>query len=166
MRRLRSNTRSGGEAARHSTSLRVARGGAALVEGSIVLTVFLTIIFVLFDLGLAVMRENTLAETARRLAREASLRGEKAAVDRIPWGPGSRLETADDVTDLANTARSRLMMMEPGSVQIDVTWPDGGNRPGDRVTVILTYQHQTTLPFLFGSQPLELRGESTMRIER
>ena len=141
------------------------RRGAALVEGAIVLTVFLTIIFAMFDLGLAVMRENTLAEAARRLAREASLRGEKAAADRPLWGPASRIETADAPTDLASTARSKLLMVDPADVQIEVTWPDGRNRSGDRVTVVLTYQHHTTLPFLFGSEPLELRGESTMRIE-
>jgi hypothetical protein len=143
-----------------------ARSGAALVEGAIVLTMFLTIIFALFDLGLAVMRENTLAEAARRLAREASLRGEKAAVDRTLWGPTPRLETADAATELASTARSKLLTVDPADVQIEVSWPDGRNRSGDRVTVVLTYQHHTTLPFLFGSQPLELRGESTMRIER
>ena len=142
------------------------RSGAALVEGAIVLTVFLTIIFALFDLGLAVMRENTLAEGARRLAREASLRGEKAAVDRTDWGPIRRIESADDNTELATAARSKLLMVDPGAVQIDVIWPDGRNRPGDRVTVVLTYEHHTTLPFLFGSEPLQLRGESTMRIER
>jgi hypothetical protein len=112
------------------------------------------------------MRENTLAEGARRLARQASLRGEKSAIDHAEWGPVRRIESADDSTELATAARSKLLMVDPGAVQIDVIWPDGRNRPGDRVTVVLTYEHHTTLPFLFGSEPLELRGESTMRIER
>jgi hypothetical protein len=149
-----------------TTSFGQARRGAALVEGAIVLTVFLTIIFALFDLGLAVMRENTLAEAARRLAREASLRGEKAALDRPLWGPAPRVEAADAATEVANTARSKLLMVDPADVQVEISWPDGRNRSGDRVTVVLTYEHHTTLPFLFGSEPLELRGESTMRIER
>lgn len=142
------------------------RVGAALVEGAIVLTVFLTIIFAMFDMGLAVMRQNTLAEAARRLAREASLHGEKAAVDRTLWGPARRFESADAATEVATVARSKLLVVRPADVQIEMIWPDGYARPGDRVTVVLTYQHKTTLPFLFGSQPLELRGESTMRIER
>ena len=49
------------------------RPGAALLEGTIVLAVFLTIIFAMFDIGLAVMRQNSLAEAARRLARTAIL---------------------------------------------------------------------------------------------
>lgn len=142
------------------------RRGAALVEGAIVLTAFLTMIFAMFDLGLAVMRRNTLAEAARLTAREASLRGEGAAADRTPWGPSGRTEMADDASELAATARSRLVVLDPARVLIDVAWPDGRNRSGDRVTVVLSYQHHTILPFLFGSQPLELRGESTMRIER
>ena len=98
--------------------------GAALVEGAIVLTVF----FALFDLGLAVMRVNTLAESARRFARQASLRGEKAAIDHDDWGPTRHIESADGHTELATSARSRLLMVDPGAAQIDVTWPDGRNR--------------------------------------
>lgn len=141
------------------------RRGVALVESSIVLTVFLVIIFAMFDLGLAVMRENTLAEAARRLAREAAIHGEKASPDRATWGPARHTATAAAGSEIAGAIRGSLVTLDPASVQIDITWPDADNRIGDRVTVVLTYQHHTTLPFLFGSGPLELRGESTMRIE-
>ena len=141
------------------------RHGVALVESSIVLTVFLVIIFAMFDLGLAVMRENTLAEAARRLARAAAVHGEKAAPERSTWGPARHTATAAVDSEIAATIRGSLVTLDPASVQIDITWPDGENRVGDRVTVAVTYQHHTTLPFLFGSGPLELCGESTMRIE-
>lgn len=138
--------------------------GAALLEGTIVLLVFLAIVFAMFDLGVAVMRENTLAEAARRLAREAIVHGDLAPPERSSWGPGRYLGNAADNTEIADAVRPALVTLEPRNVAIDVAWPDGDNRTGDRITVVLEYSHRTILPGILGSS-LGLRGEATMRIE-
>jgi hypothetical protein len=135
------------------------------VEGTIVLGVFLTAVFAMFDLGLAVMRENALAEAARRLARAAIVHGELAAPEFSPWGPAPYTGNASDDSEIADAIRPALVTLNPAGVTIDVNWPDGGNRTGDRVVVRLQYRHHTILPRLFGSGPLLLRGESTMRVE-
>lgn len=144
---------------------RCARSGAALLEGTIVLTVFLLIIFAMFDLGLAVMRQNSLAESARRLARTAIVHGDLATPEYTSWGPLQYSGNADDNHEIANSVRTGLITMNPADVAIEVTWPDGDNRSGDRVIVSIEYPHRTILPSLFGGSSLNLRAESTMRVE-
>lgn len=144
---------------------RCARLGAALLEGTIVLAVFLTIIFAMFDLGLAVMRQNSLAEAARRLARAAIVHGDLAPPEHSAWGPVRYTATAADNHEIADAVRAGLVTMSAADVMIDVTWPDGDNRTGDRVVVAVEYPHRTILPSLFGGSSLELRAESTMHIE-
>jgi len=142
-----------------------ARTGVALLEGTIVLAVFLTIIFAMFDLGLAVMRQNSLAEAARRLARTAIVHGDLAPPEHAAWGPLPYSGTADDDHEIADAVRAGLVTMNPAEVSISVMWPDGDNRTSDRVIVAVEYAHRTILPSLLGGTSLELRAESTMRIE-
>jgi hypothetical protein len=141
------------------------RCGAALVEGTIVLSVFLVIIFATCDLGLAVLRQNALAEAARRLARAAIVRGEDSEPELNEWGPSTYSNPAAHSSEIGATVRPGLISMPPASVQVQVTWPDGNNATGQRVTARLSYDHDPILPFLFGGGSLALHGESTMRIE-
>ncbi len=141
------------------------RRGAALVEGTLVLGVFLVIIFAICDLGLAVLRQNALAAAARRLARSAIVHGDSAGPQLSEWGPATYVDTAAHASEPAAAVRPVLVTLNPANVSINVTWPDGGNRTGQRVTAVVTCQHAPILPFLFGSGPLQLRGDSTMRIE-
>jgi hypothetical protein len=67
---------------------------------------------------------------------------------------------------IAASVRPALVTMRPSSVQVRLTWPDGDNESGQRVTARVSYDHQPIMPFLFGGGPLALYGESTMRIER
>jgi hypothetical protein len=127
--------------------------------------VFLTIIFAMFDLGLAVMRQNSLAEAARRLARTAIVHGDLAPPEHTAWGPNQYTGTADEDHEIADAVRAGLVTMNPAEVTIAVSWPDGDNRSGDRVIVAVEYPHRTILPSLFGSSALNLRAESTMRVE-
>jgi Flp pilus assembly protein TadG len=142
-----------------------ARHGAAVLEGVIVLAVFLTMVFALFDLGLAVLRQNALAEGARRLAREAIVHGKLAEPQRTSWGPTQFSATAAANSDVARAIRPALVTLNPADVQVQVTWPDGDHRSGDRVSVVVRYAHRTILPRVFGSSTLQLHAESTMRIE-
>ena len=141
------------------------RCGAALVEGTIVLAVFLTIVFALFDLGLAVMRENSLAEAARRLARAAIVHGDLAEPEQNSWGPARYSGTAADDTEYAEAIQLALVTIDPADVEIEITWPDNDNQTGDRVTVAVRYDHHTILPRVLGASTMELVGRSTMRIE-
>jgi Flp pilus assembly protein TadG len=141
------------------------RRGAALVEGTLVLGVFLVIIFATCDLGLAVLRQNALAEAARRLARAAIVHGADAEPQLSVWGSSAYANNAAHDSEVGATVRPALISMRPASVQVRLTWPDAGNRTGQRVTARVSYDHDPILPYLFGGGPLALHGESTMRIE-
>ncbi|MFO1092919.1 MAG: TadE family protein [Planctomycetaceae bacterium] len=144
---------------------RATRYGAAVLEGVIVLTVFLTMVFALFDLGLAALRQNALAEGARRLAREAIVHGDLAGPQRTSWGPAQFTGTAADASEIGRAIRPALVTLNPADVQVQITWPDNDNSSGDRVSIRVACAHRTILPRLFGSSTLQLRAESTMRID-
>lgn len=150
---------------RRSTAAAIDRRGAALVEAAIILGVFLVLLLGSLDLMLIVLRDNTLSQAARRLARAAIVRGERADGFAGAWGPESYSGTAGDDTAQAETIRDILVAVEPADVQIQISWPDGGNATGDRVRVTVSMQHHSTVASLFDVEPYRLTSTSTMWIE-
>lgn len=139
------------------------RSGVAAVEAALVLPVCLIGLIALLDLALAVAQYNSLAECARRGARTAIVRGSQSSVVS-PIGPSAWSGTADEAHPLTDEFRSLLVSMSPGDVQVTVEWPDGDNRPGDRVSVSLSFEHTSLVTTLFGSDPWQLTAASMMRI--
>jgi len=140
------------------------RRGVATVEGAIVLSLLLMILFVILDLGLAVFRYNTLAEDCRNLARSVILHGADAPASAGTWGPADFVGTAADVSPIAQGADLTLATMPAADVNIRVVWLDGDNQPGDRVRVEVAYQHQSVGASLVGYGTIDLAGVSIMRI--
>ncbi len=137
------------------------RRGAAAVEAAFVLSVLLVLLFGLLDLGLAVLRYNSLSECARRAARQAIVLGERSAA---PLGPAEWSGGVDSPHPLTDAVRPLLLTMRPQSVRLRAAWPDGDDRVGDRVYVELRFDHRPLLPRLFGVGPWELAATSTMWI--
>jgi Flp pilus assembly protein TadG len=146
-----------------SRSRQKLRAGVTTVETAIVLSALFLVLFVILDLGVAALRYNVLAAAARRLAREAIVRGENSPPERAAWGPAAYSGTAADDSDIARAAAPWLPTMRGADVAIEVTWPDGEHQEGDLVRVRLTYLHNAVVPFA-PSQALTLRTECTMRI--
>jgi hypothetical protein len=140
------------------------RRGAAIVEGAFVLSVLLTVLFGMFDVGLAVLRQNTLAEAVRVLARSAIVHGALANSQVGAWGAGTISTTAADASPAASVVKPLLVTMNPSAVSLSLQWLDGDNQPGHRVVAKLSYQHQPMIPFILGSAPINLSATSTMRI--
>jgi Flp pilus assembly protein TadG len=141
---------------------RPGRRGAALVEGAFVLSVLVIVLFSLFDMTLFVIRENSLGEGARRLARAACTRGSKSVPLQTAWGPATVSTTASTQTEQTNLARPVLVAMDARRVSVRLEWPDGRNDSGSRVRVTLSYLHQPIVPFLTGTRTIE--GVETLRI--
>lgn len=139
------------------------RTGVTTVETAMVLSTLFLVLFVILDLGVATLRYNLLAAAARRLAREAIVHGDEAPPEQTAWGPTAYSGTAADDSDIARAAAPWLATMRSSSVAIEMAWPDGDHREGDRVRVRLTYLHNAIVPFV-PSQSLDLRTECTMRI--
>lgn len=140
------------------------RSGVTLVENAIVLSMLAMTIFCMLDLGLAVLRYNTLSEAARRLAREASLHGELAAPERPIWGTETHEGNAADDSEFAEVIATKLVTIDPADVAMQIDWIDGGNAVGDRVRVRLIYLHNTMIPLFLGGGIWELSATSIMRI--
>jgi Flp pilus assembly protein TadG len=134
-----------------------------MVEATIVLAALLMILFAMLDLCLAAARSNALSECVRRAGRLAIISGEKSPTSK-KLGPTSWTGTAADNHAIANAIRPLLLSMKPSSVQVTVTWPDGGNRLGQRVYVTLNYQQRPLTPVVFGTTPWQLTASSTMRV--
>ena len=141
-----------------------ARRGATIVESAFVLGVLLMVLFGMFDVGLAAMRQNTLTEAARLLARSAIVHGALASTQSGVWGAGTISATGADASPPASVVRPLLPTMNPSAVSLTLRWLDGDNQPGHRVVATLSYQHQPMVPFILGSGPINLSATSTMRI--
>lgn len=139
------------------------RRGAAIVEGAIVIGIFLMMLLGMLDLGLAVLQKNVLTEAARRVAREAMMHGSMAPPEDTSWGPTTYSGWAGDTTEIAAVIQSALVTIDPQQTSIQVDWPDGGNRPGQRVRVSVGYQHDSLFPFVYGDH-LHLSSQCVMRI--
>jgi Flp pilus assembly protein TadG len=143
---------------------RLARRGAAVIEGVVLLSVLLLLLFELFDFGLATVQYNTLSSVARCLARAATVHGNAASPQDGTWGPAEYRGNAGDNSQVANLAAPLLATMPPSSVAIDMQWPSGTNSTNDTVQVTLNYSHTPLLPFLVGTGALNLQAQSTMSI--
>jgi Flp pilus assembly protein TadG len=168
---------------RRSASSRKRRG-TALVEAAIVTSVFVTLIFGMIDLGIALFHQHVTSEAARQGARQAIIHGYRAASGTTmnAWGPtppylpalaghslyaGSTRATvpaSDPADELAATIAPYLVGLDPSSVTITIQWPDGNNDIGNRVTVSVRTSYQRPVAFLFGDRPIVIGGSSTMTI--
>jgi Flp pilus assembly protein TadG len=160
------------------------RRGAALVEAAIMLTLFMTLVFGMLDLGIALFRKHVVSEAARQGARNAIVHGYLAPNSSTSnaWGPTpsyypaltarslysrstSYTVQADDVSDdLANALRPYLVGLDPSTVTIQIQWPDGDNAQGNRVTVSVNVPHHHLIPFVFGDNTIILGASSTMTV--
>ena len=124
------------------------RHGAVILEFAIVAPVVLLLLIGSLDLGLAVYAYNTLAEGARAGTRYAAVNG---------TGGGA---TASDVADIVLDA---MPGVKAQNLKVQVSWPDGNNLPGSRVTVVVTYSYRPVARLL-GLDTLEFSSSSTMTI--
>lgn len=139
------------------------RSGAVAVEGAIVLSVFLVVLMTMLDVSLAAARYNALSECVRRAGRMAIVRGERSPASR-QFGPATWEGTAQDSHAVTSPLRPLLIAMPSDKVQIRMTWPDGGNKVGQRVRIELSYSQKPTVPVLLGTKPWTLTAATTMRI--
>ena len=141
------------------------RSGAALVEMAISLSLFVTLILGVVDLGYGVFRHHVLTQATRQLARQAIIHG--ALADRTGvWGPDAVQTTAAGPDAIAQAIAPQLVGWNNDDVSVTVEWPDGGNDPleGHRVRVRLSAPYQPLMTFIFGQVSTTLSAESTMYI--
>ncbi len=139
--------------------------GVTTVELSIVMMVFLTTVFGMLELSVAVFQYHVVSQAARHGARLASVRGELADV-LGEWNPSmgnpySVLLSAND--PVANAVRQYTTGIVPAQTTIRLSWPDGDNSVDSPVQFEVQTVHQPFLTILFTSN-WTLTGRSTMPI--
>jgi Flp pilus assembly protein TadG len=108
--------------------------GAAAVEFSLVITVFLLATFGIIELGRYTMLRQALTETVHDGTRYAVVHGSKS----------SSPATASSLTSLVQDGSS---VLTPSSINVTVTfWPN--NAPGSTVTIVATYPWSSVVPLL------------------
>ena len=128
-----------------------ARRGNALVEGALVMTAFMMILFGIMDFARAIFVYNTTQFAAREGARYASVRG-SASGDTA---------TSDTVRDYA----LGLMAGVPTSdVTVTTTWTPN-NTPGSYVTVAVNATFTPITPYM-RSGTWNLSGTSKLMISQ
>ena len=148
-----------------SLSRRTSRSGAATVEMAIALSVFVTLILGVVDLGYGVFRQHVLSHAARQLARQAVVRGKLS--DKLPvWGPHEISVTADAGNPVAEFIAPNLVGWNLSEVNVQMKWIDGDHdvRRGSRVRVELTAPYRPVMTFIFGKPSIDLHSSSTMTI--
>ncbi|MCY2965986.1 MAG: pilus assembly protein, partial [Planctomycetota bacterium] len=96
------------------------RGGATTVETVLVLSVWILLLAGTFDLGMAVLRYNTLAHTARQGARQAIVHGKLAAPQRTVWGPSKYIGKASDAHEISQAVLPYLTGFTASEVTVTV----------------------------------------------
>ena len=140
------------------------RRGVTIVECAVCSLTLFVLIFGSLELSLATFRANVLSEGARRLARDACIRGAMAPSEVPTWGPEEYTGNAADDHEIARVVRRVLPTIDPEDVQISVAWPDGDNRPQSRVRVQLAYRHEWITGLGVTSSGIDLSAQSVLTI--
>ena len=141
----------------------MSRRGVTLVETALVLAIFLLVVCGTLELGLAGLRQNAISDAARRAARAVALRGAESP-STVVLGPAALAGRASDTSSVASLVRPWLVTMDPAETNFTVEWIDGGNRPGQRVRVRLTYEHRMLVPRLIGVSSCNLQATSVLPV--
>jgi len=167
-------------------SRRPRSAGQALVEFSLVIPLFLSLLMGIFDFGRVVWASNSLASAAREGARFAIVHG-GSPMDPCPVGPLS-LQYGDPPAASAScpypspskqaVKNAALSAALAGGTSIavavcygvgcsgdtDSTTGDGNNARGNPVTVTVSSQLPLTVPALLGFSTFSVSGSSTMLV--
>jgi Flp pilus assembly protein TadG len=152
--------------ARHRGPRRRSRDrGATLVEFSLTLSLFLTIVMGVLDIGLAVFRYHQLTDAARYLSRKAAVHGSQASTLGV-WGASTLQGSNGPSTPVGLLLSQRMVGVPTGTVQYTMFWPDGGNVAyhNDRVGVGLQMSYTPLLTSLVGIGPFTMSTSSIVPI--
>jgi Flp pilus assembly protein TadG len=135
------------------------RRGATLVEAAITLSILITLMFGMLDLGLGVMRFNMISHAAREGVRQAMVKG---GYSFTPWSRGTWTASAAG-NPAVDAISPQLVGCDLSKTTITVEWVDGSNAVEQRVRVTINTSYQPLMTYLFGAGPLQLQAAATSR---
>jgi Flp pilus assembly protein TadG len=114
-----------------------AEEGSSMVEFALVAVMFILVLLGVVEMGRMVLVYTTLAESARAGARYAIVNGSDQTVS--PSGPGTPCTCTQIKTIVKDFASAGAL--DTSGLNITVSYPDGTNIPGSRVTVNVAYTY-------------------------
>ena len=112
--------------------------GSSLVEFALVCFQLLLVILATFELGRMIVVYTTVANAARVGVRYAIVHGDtnKGSGINSPSDPSSYTNVVNVVRGYAGVG-----LLDLGKLTVTVSYPDGSNAPGSRVTVTTAYAY-------------------------
>ena len=108
--------------------------GSTLVEFSLVVFMFIIVLLGVVEMGRLVLVYTTVANAAHAGTRYAIVHGADQTVS--PSGPGSVTQVQTVVKNYASAG-----LLNTANLTVNVTYPDGTNAAGSRVTVTTSYTY-------------------------
>ena len=122
--------------------------GSALIEFALVAVQLCLVLFSLIEFSRMVLVSTTVAHAARTGVRYAIVHGGNRTGTGVdgPSGPSGYTEITSNVTKYASTG-----LLDTSRLTITVTYPDGNNDTGSRVSVTVVYPYDpfVVLPLHF-----------------
>jgi Flp pilus assembly protein TadG len=117
--------------------------GQSLVEAALTVPIAVTIMLGVVEFGAVYFTRASIENGAREGARYGSIH-------------------PTDVSGIESRVRQMVTGVDPATIQVDVTYPDGDTLPSDRIRVTVTYPLATFWP---GPASGTYDTAATMRIE-
>ena len=118
--------------------------GGSLLEIPLMSVVFIIILLSVVEMGRMVLVYTTVANAARTGVRYAIVHGSDRTGTGVN-GPSSSGSTTQVQTVVKNFASGGLLTTS--NLTINVTYPDGTNTPGSRVSVQVTYPYDPLVSY-------------------
>jgi len=118
--------------------------GSSLLEFSLISVMFILILFSVVEMGRMVLVYTTVANAARAGERYAMVHGSDRVGSGVngPSGPGSTTQVQTVVQNFASGG-----LLTTSMLTINVSYPDGTNTPGSRVSVKVTYPYDPLVSY-------------------
>src|SRR5262249_12790487 len=124
-----------GEPTMRYPARRPRRSGATMVESTLLMITFFTMMAALADLGMAVFQANIMPEAAAQAARTAIVHGSTVPRSTASWGPGAAYPGANPYSVTANSTSDPIALaiqpylagLDTSKVSIVVNWIDASN---------------------------------------
>ncbi len=125
------------------------RRGSTIIEFALAWTAFFLVAIVgIMDFGRAIWAYNALAHASHEAVRHAIVRGSDSL-------------TPATETSIRDFVHSQIVMLDPSSVEVDVSWEDD-NSPGNVVQVQASHTFQPLMGFMLPD--IELSSTARMVI--
>jgi len=132
--------------------------GQSIVEFALVSPIFFFMFFAVIEGGWLLYNQNAITNASRDGSRYAAVHGTQSQNITDPTLQAAYVVSAADVKA---AIVQRLSINNKDTIQVTVSRPDGDMVPGHHVKVLVKYQYEPLIGYLFGNKTFTLSSSST-----